>query len=107
MVPRHRVQHWVPSPARSQFYTSPPPNSVLKTHTRRRGQRKSSRGKNTICNYLHVAMTKRLREAKRRKVLSLAHNFRGIGPRPLDFRLRAYSKAGRLGTAPECDVKGR
>lgn len=48
-----------------------PPNSFLKTHARDKRQRKSSRGKNTISNYLHVAKTKRLREAKRRKVLFL------------------------------------
>lgn len=56
---------------KSVLHTHIPPNSFLKTHARDRRQRKSSRGKNTISNYLHVAKTKRLREAKRRKVLFL------------------------------------
>lgn len=61
-----------------------------------------------MCNSLHVAMTKHLKETERKKgFLSLTHNVTGVGPRPLAFHLWACREAGRLGTAAECGVQWR
>lgn len=44
---------------------------------------------------------------EKKDFLFLAHNFRGIGPQPLDLHLRALNEAGRLGAAVECGVQWR